>query len=410
MKPLLLALTSLILSSGISPIDVGKAAATPGSPTHYLLRDLSLPRGASSATARAINRNGIVVGNAVVNSSANSEIWQLGAKGTEKERKDIAAPKGYANSEFVAINDSDVAVGTVYAAPGSSGLALGYPAYYHANSWTILRWGGSVAGKGEAIASNGVISASLWNAKIHNFAAATITPTEQGIYPGYKFLPLDAGDRGSDGGSIVSIGRKTVVGGYVNAPASDDQVTPQAVIWVNRKGPFTVNTSRLGFNQPGTGITSIYGSRLSEIYAVGFGYESVGGVSWTEPWVVHINAAAERPIIGTPVALPLPAYASFGSADTIGESAGGNHNELTIGGNVSDFAGATSAALWNINTSGGKISGTSFTDFSTLTSTTETNCPVYAVDGMNAQGNAAGYAFCNGEVRPATIYATAPGH
>ena len=407
MKALALACISLLGSSSAVPVQAAsRMRSQQAASAQYALHDLSRPGGATSATARAINGDGIVVGNAVVHSHATSEMWRLGSSGAEKGRVDIAPPAGYADSELVAINDNGAAVGTVYAAPGSSGVASGYPAYYRGSSWTVLRWHPSEQGTGDAIASNGVISASFWDPSLNQFVAATVSPSAHGAYHGYHTLPLARSGRGSEGNAVLSLKGTVLVGGYEDTPAPHDEVAQQAVIWVNGKGPYTVDTSKLGFNQPGTGVTSMYGYEPSQISAVGYGYENVDGISWTEPWVVHINAAGTKPVIGRPVALPVPGYASFGYAATIGASPDGQKGEFSIGGNASDLAGATSAVLWMLDTSGNKLSVQSFTDLSTLATPAELSCPVYEVESVDTRGNAAGYAFCNGRVRPATIYAT----
>lgn len=373
----------------------------PGTSTVFVLHALSIPSNATSAAARGINRHGLVVGNAVVSSGAQAEIWRLGPSGAELNRVDLHPPSGYRNAQLVAVNDSGTSVGTVYGGDGASGEPSEYVSVHRGKGWTVLRWKPATQGTGEAIASGGSIAADILNARSGMPEAAIIPFSTPKAYAAYHFLPLNGNAHESGATSIVSTKGRTVVGGYEDMPVADGGVAPRAAVWVDGRGPYLVPIAKLKLNQPGSVLTSLYATN-GTVYGAGYGFESVSGVSWTEPWALKIGVAKTLPAIGSPVSLPIPPYASFGTAVTIGAAAGGMSGRLAVGGNISDLAGATGAALWTIDTSGKEPSVQSFTDVAGM-QTGSSVCPGYEIETINANGTAAGSAVCNGHIHPISL-------
>lgn len=385
----------------VSPAGVA-AAPRP----QYTVHRLSLPGGAYSGVVRGTNQEGVAVGTAASRRGVTAEMWHLNPFGAEVQRTDLGTPKGYQAASLVAINNHGIAVGSVVTKVDSSGLTRTFPAYYENGSWSILSTPkrSSQGGYCEAIASDGTISASLRNPTTTQLDAATFSPNARGGYQGYHFLPLARGTDGSDTSSIFAIGGKTVIGGYQLFRGASGQNVEHPVIWVDGTGPYPINTTGLKANEPDFGLTGIYGARPAQVYAVGFGLENVSGVTATEAFVVGINVRGRKPIVGTPKPLPIPDGADFAYAATIGGAPSGHSMTYTIGGNVSDWAGGTDGALWTVSPSRNAVSINSFTNLTFSAKESGPYCPTYEVESIDAGGNGGGYAYCNGEIVPVTLW------
>ncbi len=372
----------------------------------YFVNGLTMPKVAISAVAHGINGRGLVVGTSVFNSGVKAEIWHLNASGSEMSRSDVPPPRGYVGAELNAVNDKGVAVGTVLTSPDNSGSEPEYPAFYYGRRWTLLASTakrGLATGDAVAIASNGVIALWASNPITDRNRAATASPSPDHRYRNYRFLPLSAGAVGSRPNSVFSIGGRTVVGGYEEMPASGGQVLDRPVFWVDGKGPYIIHTGRLDSNQPSFGITGIYGTGPAHIFVVGFSFENDSGVTATEGFTAAIDVAGKMPVSSKAKALPLPGDATFASAVSIGGGPAGERKLFTIGGDFSDWAGATNAALWTISGTTRGVSVKSIVDLSQAGYSADSMCPMYEVESLNATGDGVGYEYCNGETSPMVV-------
>jgi hypothetical protein len=372
----------------------------------YFVNGLTMPKVAISAVAHGINGRGLAVGTSVFNSGVKAEIWRLNAAGAEMSRSDVPPPRGYVGAELNAVNDKGVAVGTVHTGPDSSGSEAQFPALYYGRRWTLLASTaklGPTTGDAVAIATNGVTALWASNPTTHHDRAATARPATNGEYRNYQFLPLSAGAVSSRPSSVFSTGGITLVGGYEELPAPGGQVTDRPVFWVNGKGPYAIHTAGLASNLPNFGVTGVYGTGPAHVFVVGFSFENDSGVTATEGFTAAIDVAGKTPVSSKAKALPLPGDATFASAASIGGGPAGERKLFTIGGDFSDWAGATNAALWTISGTTRGVSVKSIVDLSQAGYSADSMCPMYEVESLNATGDGVGYEYCNGETSPMVV-------
>ena len=365
---------------------------------------LSLPKGAFSAVVSGINDHGVAVGTSRASSTQSGEVWVLRPSGAERKRIDVPPPRGFESANLNGVNESGVAVGSVLSPPDQTGSDASYPAYLRGKAWTILSEGTAQPSQGDAtgIASNGVISADVWNPSLAGLAAATFWLGKSGHYR-FHFLPLDSQAINSDASAAFSVGTITIVGGYEQVRGPGEKVDQLPVVWINGKGPLRIDTSLLNANQRAFAITGIYGASESDMTAAGIAFQNDNGVTATQPFAVHISAAGRKPILGRAKSLPLPQGATFGWAASIGGVPGKGSMAYTVGGNISDWAGATGAALWGVTSDGSRLTVRSFTDLNQSDPGAST-CPMYQIESISAQGNAVGYSYCNYETYPISVY------
>jgi hypothetical protein len=367
----------------------------------FVIRTLSLPKGAISGAASGINRHSMVVGTSSSGGTETAEVWRIARSRGVINRFDYPAPRAYAASSLAAVNDSGLAVGSLTSPPDGSGVSSSTPAYLEKGRWKILHGRASARLEGfcEAIASNGEITASLWNSRIEGNAAATFS-LSRGRYHGPNLLPIPPSADGSDGGAVFSLRRWTLVGGYELFRGRDGLNVEIPVVWVNGGAAHVVNTSATGLNQPNFDITSLYGTRLDRIYATGFGLENENGVTATEAFVVRIDLTGGRVRISPAKLLPVPSGADFSYATSIGGGDQADPAHFTVGGNVSDWAGGTAAAVWNLSSSARFPTVSSYATLGGSSSPTGSGCPTYEIQAVSSAGSGAGYAYCNGVILP----------
>lgn len=370
----------------------------------YTLHKLSMPSWAGSDLAYGFNNQGEAVGAGRTSGRATAEIWRLSPVGAEVKRTDVASPKGYTGDAFTAVNDRQVAVGSVVTRADASNDVRTYPAAFSGKTWTVLRpsKGASLQGTANAIAANGVIEADLYDKAIQAPAASVVSPLVTRGYGSPAFLPLPRNAIQSSGRAAFSTGTVTVVGGFEDVQATRYQIDELPVVWINGKGPYPINTSQLPANQPNFDVTAVFGSSPKDIYVTGYGYATTSGVTGQMSFWAHIDASGPKPVIGKARAIPLQSGVPFAYVVSIGGGPGGVQGTFTLGGAIADYAGTYSAALWTAHTLHHALSFDTFTIVNQPSSGID--CPTFQVLAIDTQGDGVGDGYCNGGLAPLTYF------
>jgi hypothetical protein len=370
----------------------------------YTLHKLSMPSWAGSDLAYGFNNQGEAVGAGRTSGRVTAEIWRLSPVGAEVKRTDVTPPKGYAGDAFAAVNDRQVAVGSVVTRADASNDVRTYPAAFNGKTWTVFRSSkeASLQGTANAIATNGVVEADLYDKSIQTPAAAVITPLAKVGYGLPRFLPLPRNAIQSSGRAAFSTGAVSVVGGFEDVQATRSQIDELPVVWINGKGPYPINTSQLPANQPNFDVTAVFGSSPKDIYITGYGYATTSGVTGQMSFWAHIDASGVKPLIGKARAIPVHSGVPFAYVVSIGGGPGGVLGTFTLGGAIADYAGTYSAAVWTAHTVHHALSFDTFTIVNQPSSGID--CPTFQVMAIDAQGDGVGDGYCNGGLAPLTYF------
>ena len=375
--------------------------------TVYVVHYLSAPRGVLSSVAHGINENGIVVGTSQSSSTTTAELWHVGTAGREIRRQDLKPPHGYAGAALLAVDDSGVPVGAVFAASDGSGVSYSSPAYFESGKWNLLRGSGNtpVLGEAYAIAANGTIGATLWGSHGQASRAVAFSPLAGSGYSRSRVLPLSPHATGSQATSAYSFNGKTVVGGSEVVSSASGSGT-KAAIWVNGAGPFLlgVPTPVETETNPFNSVAGLYRVAPNRLLVVVSSSYLDGGVLGSQSFVIPVDTSKARPVVARPSQLSIPAEDAYALADAIGGTPSRSANAATIGGDVADGAALGTGAVWQVALDHGVASVDAPTVVSYQPSQPDQACPVYQVLAIGGNGAGAGFAFCGGEAEAATIY------
>jgi hypothetical protein len=202
------------------------------------------------------------------------------------------------------------------------------------------------------------------------------------------------------------MGSTTIVGGGEQMSSGGSETTVP-VIWINDRGPYPLRPDSHTAVSSDQTVTGLFASDQHELLASISEVTNDDGMPGTDGFVAPVDISRSKPVIGAAIPLPLPYGATSSYASAVGGVPGGKPDSYTIAGSVSDWVGGTAGALWAATTASGATHVQQPVPVVQPGVSQASQCPVHQILSMNAFGDGAGFAFCNGQAMPIAVYPAA---